>query len=74
MDKKVPAIEPEFLIDQRMSRKMGRDDCPVTAILNIFIKDHLAHLHQKPSKSAQVHSQSMIKSLCSSESERNTTV
>ena len=34
MDKKVPAIEREFLIDQRTIRKMGNDDRSVTAILS----------------------------------------
>ena len=34
MNKKVPAIEREFLIDHRMIRKMGSDDRPVTTILN----------------------------------------
>ena len=70
MNKKVPAIEREFLIDQRTCRKMGSDDRPVTAILSkrssLSLREESFTL--EPSTSGQVPSQNMIKSLCSLES------
>ena len=58
MDKKVAAVERKFLIDQRMSRKIGSDDCPVTAILNkrSFPALRKESFVSQPSISGQVHS------------------
>ena len=68
MDKKIPAIECEFLTDQWACRKMGSDDRPVMAILNKLLSPSLREesFASEPT-SGQVRSQSMIKFFCSSE-------
>ncbi|KAK4310469.1 hypothetical protein Pmani_017971 [Petrolisthes manimaculis] len=76
MDKKVPAIEREFLTDQRTSRKMmmGSVDRPVTAKLNKRLTRSLREesFASEPSTSGQVCSEIITQSCCDSESESTT--
>lgn len=76
MDKKVPAIEREFLTDQRTSRKMimGSVDRPVTAKLNKRLTRSLTEesFASEPSTSGQVCSEIITESCSHSESESTT--